>query len=92
MIAWLKRLSSIAAFSIGLNAAAIEDAAGRGRAADGRVRLEICEDVGAIVGSGEGGARLAFNPYPPAVEMNSRCQVVDSRRRKDDRISVGHRR
>ncbi len=59
----VERLPSVAALSIGLNAAAVEDAPRRGRAADGRVRLEICEDVGALVGSDERSSGLTFNPY-----------------------------
>ena len=87
-----KRLSSIAALSIGLNAAAMGDAFSRGRAPDGGVRLDICEDVGATVGPGDGGYRLAFNPDAAGGEIHRRRQVIGSRRRKEDCVSLGHRR
>jgi hypothetical protein len=85
-----QRLSSIAALSVGLNAAPVKDAAGRGRAADGGIRLEVGEDVGAIVGTSEGGSRLACNPYSPGVEEHRRRQVIGSGSRKDNGISLRH--
>ena len=64
----------------------------RGRAADGRVRLEICEDIRALVGSDKRSSWLAFHSYSIRPEKNCRGYEVDCREQERQPYPGGHRR